>query len=844
MEATLDVQDIAYCTLDIEGSRIPPTMNFVDSIFIQDGFAVSIPVLQLILNDERNTLAEEMNLVDGTLITIKIAKTREKVQTRKFRVWGYKKQTTAKGPKLVCTAVLDCPKWSAGVFTESIRGTSDSVIGQLASRAGLKYSGPPAVDDVQTWLNVNKTRNAFSEDVAIRGYGSGQTCMARLLTMDYEVRYRDLFAVLKEAPKWSFLQNTAEGAAKATPVVIRETQDASASGFATHMMNYGQKQYEHSLNEAGQLSTLTLDAPLLGKALPVNNDVRGQIAERGSKVNYTGFDTGTEPAPASNLHQHYEAAFYQNMRYLGLFSERVVLLSDECTEVTTFDCAEYQHANQDNQTFKPSAQLGGNWLVGGKTQWIKAGHKFSELYYLYRAAIMETGSTATAGGSKSSSQQNAKANEGPNDLAAEQAAQDQAAAASAGATPAVSGATTAATAGVSSTGAPGSPNAPVSSATAATNTLNALKAHAVAQQAQSIIPLSKNGVGNNILASQDNLRSAIKQYSQTSGPLRDQLDTGSGVSSLDGWKVLKKYGGSTINALANFQKDPRKLASEIDRIRNNPDYLKTQAISSVTKAGSDVTGVRLHNIVSAASGNKVSPGSIVGDVLNGGLWSKDLKAAGISPSAIKLPIPDALKEVVANPAVDFGGEFLHNATGVGLDSRNILINPYNTARNIEKWSTSTNPQKMLVDSGARAYINTFGHISPKEAETSMADIGKLAGEVAVMYSKNSLLTDSSLTDSQLKNLGKDVAFTFGDPSIVPVVNQVTRVVNYGEYHDITTSKSLVTWADYYSMGTKTADAVGKWKIPLDFPGEPITKSSVTNGNTTQFDESTQKWMQS
>lgn len=846
MEATLDVQDIAYCTLDIEGSRIPPTMNFIDSIFIQDGFGVSIPVLQLVLADERNTLAEEMNLVDGTLITIKIAKTREKVQTRKFRVWGYKKQTTAKGPKLVCTAVLDCPKWSAGVFTESIRGTSDAVIGQMASRAGLKYSGPPSVDDVQTWLNVNKTRNAFSEDVAIRGYGSGQTCMARLLTMDYEVRYRDLFAVLKEAPKWSFLQNTAEGAAKATPIVIRETQDASASGFATHMMNYGQKQYEHSLNEAGQLSTLTLDAPLLGKALPVNNDVRGQIAERGAKVNYTGFDTGTEPAPASNLHQHYEAAFYQNMRYLGLFSERVVLLSDECTEATTFDCCEYQHASQDNQTFKPSTQLGGNWLLGGKTQWIKAGHKFSEVYYLYRAAIMETGSTATAGGGKSSSQQNAKANAGPNDLAAEQAAQDKAAAESAGANGTGTG-----------TGVPAAPGPDprlgepwksvqdtTPAAGAATNTLNALKEHAAISKAQSIIPLTKNGVGNNVLASQDNLRAAIKQYSQSSGPLRAQLDTGSGITSLEGWKVIKKYGGSTINALANAQTDPRRLASEIERIRNNPDYLKTQAISSVTKAGSDVTGVRLHNIVSAASGRKVGIGSIVGDVLNGGLWSKDLKAAGISPSSIKIPIPDVLKEVVANPAVDFGGEFLHNATGVGLDSRNIMINPYNTARNIEKWSTSTNPQKLLVDSGARAYINTFGHISPKEAETTMADIGKLAGEVAVMYSKNSVLTDSSLTDSQLKNLGKDVAFTFGDPSIVPVVNQVTRVVDYGTHHDITTNKSLVTWADYYSMGTKTADAAGKWKIPLDFPGDPITKSSVTNGNTTQFDESTQKWIQS
>lgn len=834
MEATLDVQDIAYCTLDIEGARIPPTMNFVDSIYIQDGFGVAIPVLQLILNDERGTLNEEMNLVDGTLVTIKIAKTREKLTVRKFRVWGYHKQTTAKGPKLICTCILDCPKWSAGVFTESIRGTSDSVIGQLAQRAGLKYSGPPAVDDVQTWLNVNKTRNAFSEDVAIRGYGSGQTCMARQLTMDYEVRYRDLFAVLKDKPKWSFLQNTSEEAATATPVVIRETQDASASGFATHMMNYGQKQYEHSLNDSGQLATLTLDAPLLGKALPVNEDVRGQVSERGAKVNYTGFDTGTEPAPASNLHQNYEKAFYQNMRLLGLFSERVVLLSDECTDVTTFDCGTYQHGDQDNHEFKQSKALGGNWLVGGKTIWIKAGHKYAELYYLYRAAVMETGSSATAGGSKSNSQQNAKANEGPIDLAGEQAAQNAATnnLPPPTATPPVVDA---------STGSGVVKAAPAN--VGATNTLNALKEHAAISREQSIIPLSKNGVGNSMLASQDNLRNSIKQYQQSSGPLRDQLVTSGGVNSLEGWKILKKYGGSTISALANAQQDPRRLAQEIDRIRNNPDYLKTQAISTVTRAGSDVTGVRLHNVVSAASGKKVSPGSIVGDVLNGGLWSKDLREAGISPSGIKLPIPDILKEV-ENPALLLGGKFLHEATGVGLDSRNILINPAATARNIEKWANTTNPEKLLIDQGARAYINTFGHISPKEAATSMADLGRLAGEVGLMYSKNSLLTDSSLTDKQMMNLGRDVAFTFGDPTIVPVVNQVTRVVDYGTHHDVTTNQSLVSWADYYSMGAKLGTATEKWKFPFAFPGNPIATGDVTNGNTTQFDESTQKWMKS
>jgi len=821
-EAVLDVQNIAYCSIDIENTRIPATKNFIDSIFIQDGFAVAIPVLQLYLNDERGTLSAEMNLQDGTLVTIKLAKTREQPKTRKFRVFGYQKSQTAAGPKLVVTCILDVPKWSAGVFTESIRGTSSSVIQQMASRAGLKYSGPKSVDDVMTWLNVNKTRSAFTEDVAMRGYGSGQTCMYRMLTMDGEVRYKDLFDILKEEPKWSLLQNTPEGAAKATPIVIRETQDASASGFPTHLMNYGQMQYEHSLNNSGQQSTTSLDAPLMGSALPINSDVKSQIADRGARVSYTGFDTGTEPAPASNLHRFYEKALYQNMRYLGLFSERLTVLTDEFTETSALDCAEYQHQDQDNQEFKASKTLGGKWLLGGRTLWIKAGHKYSELYYLYRPAVNEEGASNPAGSNKSSSKQNAKANEGPINIVEETANTEVEAPVTPAAVP---------------TPAPKA----VPAAAAASNTLNALKEHNAVNPLVPSTPLNPKGVPSNVIASQSKLRESVAQYKQTQGPLRDALDTGGEVGSLDGYKTLKKYGAEVVKLVANGQTDPRAVAREIDRMRNDKTYAKNAAINRITNKAEDVTGMRLHNIVSAASGRRVNPGAIVGDVLSGGLWADDLRAAGISPNQIKVPLPIDL-EVIENPMLKAGGTFLHSATGLGFDGRNVLINPYSTARNIERWASATDPQRMLVEQGARAYINTFGHISPTEAGVQVEELGKLASEVAIMYSRNELLVDSGLTDSQKMDMARDIAFVFGDPTIVPVVDSVERVVDYGRYHDVTSNKSLVSWADYYSMGAKLADSTSKWNFPFQFPGDPITTGDVTNGNATEFDESTQKWI--
>lgn len=819
MEGILDVDGIAYCTLAIEGAQIPPTMNLIDRIYIQDGFAVSIPVMQLYLNDERGTLSDDMNIQDGTLVTIKISKSRDKAVARKFRVFSYKKMTTSAGPKMLVTCILDIPKWSAGVYTESIRGSSDSVMQQLAERAGLTYSGPPSVDDVMTWLNVNKTRSAFSEDVAMRGYGSPQTCMARVVTMDSELRYRDLFAILGEEPKWSLLQNTAEAAAKATPIVIRETHDSSAAGFTTHMMNYGQKQYEHSLNDSGQLETLGLDAPLLGEALPINEDVRSQIEDRGARVNYTGFDTGTEPAPASNLHQFYEKALYQNFRYLGLFSERLRVLTDENTEATTFDCVDYSHHNQDNQDFKPQKSVSGKWILGGKTIFIKAGHKYSEIYNLYRSSLMNVGASSSAGSEQTASEQNATANAGNINLV-EQSANN--------------GAVAAETTQVATAQTPN-----VDGVTAASSALSSMKNFAATTPLVPTTPIS-SGPSSVVLAAQDSLRSAVSALKRA-GSTVSNLVSGGDIGNLSGYMTLKKYGKEVIEVLANGQTDPRALASEIDRMRENSTYAKNTAINRVTNAVSDLTGMRLHNIVSAASGDRVSAGAIIGDVLSGGMWADDLRAAGITPSEISLPLPVELS-VLENPVAKLGTAFLHEATGLGFDARNILINPHETARNIEEWANTTDPSAFLVSEGARAYIDTFGYASHSEAASSLSKLGVLAAEVAQMYSRNELLVDSGLTDDQLMDVAQDILFTFGDPSIAPVIDKVERVVKYGEYHDVVSYKSLSTWATYYSLGKDAVDAAADWVYPFTFPGDALEITNITNGNSSTFGESISKWM--
>lgn len=810
MEAILDVDGTAYCSIAIQDARVPPSSNFVDSIYIQDGgFGTPNPVLQLILNDSTGTLDQDLNIQDGTLITIKLAKEREKVKVRNFRVFNFTKQQVASGPQMVVTCIFDAPTWLAGVYTESVRGSSDAVMADLAGKAGLEYDGAGGTDDVMTWLNVNRTRSSFSEDVAIRGRASPQSCMARTVTLDNKLKYKDLYKVITESPKWSYLQNSESGSSAGTPITVRETQNASTSGLATHIMNYGQTQYQHSLNESGQHVVSGVDAPVFGASLPINEDVRGAIAGRGAQINYTGWDPGTEPKPASNIHEFYEESKYQNLRYLGLLSERVRLLTDDYTEVEVFDCASYRQSDAVSGEFQEKKALAGNWIVGGKTIWIRAGHKYCEVHFLYRPTIMEAGNTETAGGEKDAQgSANAVANENesmlPTDTQDVPSIQEQLD-------------TPIETEVVKKPGA-----------VAAKDTLTDLKNYGN-QTPLNNPPITGDVVNGDLLATENSLRNNVKSMQQAGGPVAEMAKPGPLTGIKLAYGTVKKFASETVEMLAG-----RPISmQEALQMAQDPKKFKATAMDRVTNVASDVTGVKMHNIVSAATGGTIDHGAIIGDVVGGGLWADDLKAAGITPEGVTVPLPVELP-LLDNKFTQQGAKFLYDMTGLGYNGSELLIDPRKTADAIDMWSRETNPERILMEQGFKAYDSTFGDMTPKEAEGVMAELGVLARDVGVLYAKNELIFDRGLSDSEIRSAGRDVAFIFGDPSIAPLVDSVEEVVRYNDVTDVQTKQSTTSWADYYSMGAKVGEGYDTWKFPYKFPAEGTTKvSEHTNGHTNE-----------
>lgn len=392
-KAVLNVKGLAYCALEVENSRLPPSINIIDRISVFDGFGIAIPTLELYLYDPSSTLVGDFGFTDATKIILTLSRDNQNPKKREFRVWGWDRQVVSSGPVVKVVAILDVPKWSAGSYCESFaKQPSSQAISTMASSGGLT----PDVDttaDAMTWLNVNMTRNAFSEDVAMRGYSSGGSCMARVLTMDKKLRYKDIIKVITQAPKASFLLNVPAAEASAAPVISREAEHMSGSGVVTHWMNYGWQQHEHDLSGV-QKKNENVNAPVLGSSLPINSEVKGMLDA--ARVTYTGFDPGTETKLESNLHENYEKALYQNLRYLALFSERMRVLTDNVADIESFDCAEFKQNDPVGRTYTQNKTFSGKYLVGGKSIHIKNGHRYYEVYDLYRPYVNEAGSTPTA----------------------------------------------------------------------------------------------------------------------------------------------------------------------------------------------------------------------------------------------------------------------------------------------------------------------------------------------------------------------------------------------------------------------------------------------------------------
>lgn len=389
----INIDGKIFANIQIDGNDIPSSANLLNQIVLTEGNGALSPAVQLVLNDTSGHLTSDLALTEGNEILVTVGKNIDDIKTvsRQYRLFGMRQQVTAFGPQILAVGIYDAPGFLSGSYRESYSGTSSDVIKQIAQKCKLCYSGPEDFNgkhaaDSQVWLNVCKNRAMFIQETTRHGYIDEHSGMASALTSLGQLRYRNLLDVIETPPeqiKRLFLHNVpAEQLQDSSKVIypVRQAKDRSHAGLMNNWQNYGSTRVSHDLSGKPKIDQ-QLGVKTNASFLAINDQVAQTIGK--SRIDYS-------PLHCGNTHDTYFRALYQNVKHLGLFSERLSLLVTEVTDVQLFDPVIYRQANADLTQPVKNSDI---YLVVGKTIFVKGGTSYAERIELARMSLTTKGET-------------------------------------------------------------------------------------------------------------------------------------------------------------------------------------------------------------------------------------------------------------------------------------------------------------------------------------------------------------------------------------------------------------------------------------------------------------------
>lgn len=380
-----------FVDIKIDNKELPPSVNLVERITMTEGSGAYTPAVELILNDHSGHLGSDLALTDGNEILITVGKEANSLNTvsRQYRLFGQKQIVTAFGPQIKAVGTYDAPGYLSGSARESFKGNSSQALTEVALKSNMCYSGPEefngrAMNDSQVWRAVCQSRASYAQDICRHGYMDPHSAMMLVATSSGLLKYRNISDVIETAPDkiTRVFLHSVPPATDTSKVVyhVRAAKDSSIAGLMNNWQNYGSTRYGHSLDGEAKSHT-NVDVKTAGSFLPINGQVSRTIEK--SRHEYSPLDCG-------NTHPDYNRSLYQNLKLLGLFSERLSLLTLEVTDVQLLDPVIYRQANAD---IKEPVKNSDVYIVVGKSILVKGGMTYAERIELARMSLTTEGSS-------------------------------------------------------------------------------------------------------------------------------------------------------------------------------------------------------------------------------------------------------------------------------------------------------------------------------------------------------------------------------------------------------------------------------------------------------------------
>jgi len=383
-----------FIDIKIDQKSIDNAPNLFNTLTLSESIASLFPAATILLNDYTGKLQKELALTEGNEVLVTVGRSPSELSTvsRQYRLFGVKQDMASFGPVMHVHCIYDAPDFISKNSNEHYLGTSSKVLQSVADKCKLYYCGPEkyngrSMNDSQNWWNINRSRASFSQqNVARHGYMDNYSAMCAAVTSLGELRYRNLMDVIEsplERIEYLFVHAApqAEEDKKLSVYLVDKAEAHSDAGLMNSWQNYGSTRVVHS-RHGDESFEESVDVNTSGKYLAVNDQVSKTIGK--ARFDHSLLDCG-------NVNEKYERAFYQNVKQLALFSERVSVLVSSPTTVQLLDPVLYRQSFSDP---KETASVSDIYIVVGKTIRVKQGIYYAERLELVRMSLTEKGESS------------------------------------------------------------------------------------------------------------------------------------------------------------------------------------------------------------------------------------------------------------------------------------------------------------------------------------------------------------------------------------------------------------------------------------------------------------------
>lgn len=377
---SVGLQGNGTLSIKIDGKELPLSNLRFSRLLITSHMLYHCPMGELSFVDNYGLLAKSLPPFDGAPLTVSIGRSKASVKSYSFRIFNVKQQNQADGTQYTLSMISSLDKWRLHTVRTAEQGSSQAAITQIALACDLNFNGD-ATNDAQVWLPLNETYCKFARRIANHGYAGQDSTMLLGVTLDNELRYRNLTKIKLDKTVPGFTAGSENG------IWVTSYELVSKSGLSNQAGGYGTTSFQFNPTTSEMTTADKVRTRRLSSALNVNSEAK------------TATDTGVKvvlPGNAGNTHSNSARAYHQNKRVKQLLSQSLLIVTPFDTKLDLFDGCHFDAYVLGSGGSKPMLNevISGYYLIAGKTIFMSSDF----MYYEKLALIRDGQNLKTTGG--------------------------------------------------------------------------------------------------------------------------------------------------------------------------------------------------------------------------------------------------------------------------------------------------------------------------------------------------------------------------------------------------------------------------------------------------------------